>query len=262
MNIIVCVKQVPGTTKVAVDENTGVLLRSGVEAKLNPYDLYALETAVQIKQTYGATITVITMGPPQAAEAVREAFALGADNGIMLTDMAFAGADTLATAYALAGGIGTRCKYDLIVCGKQTTDGDTAQVGPSLAEFLDIPHMSNVISIDKAGSENIHVSADIGEYVGAYEIKLPCAITVDKGIYVPRLPSYKRMLESVKQEITVLGLEDLADTNPKMYGLSGSPTQVEKIYQPEAEAGQVIIDGSPNDIASRLCHELRELKYL
>ena len=262
MDIIVCIKQVPGTAKVAVDEKTGVLLRLGVEAKLNPYDLYALETAVQLKEAYGGTIRVITMGPPQATEAVREAFALGADSGVMLTDMAFAGADTLATAYALAGGINKSGGYDLIICGKQTTDGDTAQVGPSLAEFLDIPHMSNVVNISDLDSEKISVSADLGDYIEAFEIKLPCTITVDKGIYVPRLPSYKRMLASAGQEITMLGLRDLADANPMMYGLNGSPTQVEKIYQPEAEAERVTIDGNPGEIADKLHHELRVLKFL
>jgi electron transfer flavoprotein beta subunit len=143
INITTCIKQVPGTTKVDVDPETGVLIRDGIESKMNPYDLYALETALQIKATQDATITVISMGPPQATEIIKEAYMMGADDGLLLSDRKFAGADVLSTAYTLSQGIITKGMPDLIVCGKQTTDGDTAQVGPEMAEFLGIPHVAN-----------------------------------------------------------------------------------------------------------------------
>ena len=148
MNILVCIKQVPGSTNVEVDPVTGVLKRDGIQSKMNPYDLYALEAALSLSESYGGKVDVITMGPPQAKEIIIEAIAMGAEGGAILSDRKFAGADVLATAYTISQGIKKMGEYDLIICGKQTTDGDTAQVGAEVAEFLNLPNVSNVLSID------------------------------------------------------------------------------------------------------------------
>ena len=149
MEILVCIKQVPGTSKVEVDEKTGVLKRDGVDSKMNPYDLYALETALRLRKKVGGNVSVITMGPPQATEVVKEAYMMGVDRGALISDRKFAGADVLATAYTISQGIRKMGEFDLILCGKQTTDGDTAEVGPEIAEYLKIPHIANVIKIEK-----------------------------------------------------------------------------------------------------------------
>ena len=149
MDILVCIKQVPGTSNVEVDPVTGVLKRDGVESKLNPYDLYALEQAFALKELYGGMVRTVTMGPPQAKAAVMESVYMGADSGVVISDRKFAGADVLATSYTLAQGLQSRGRFDVILCGKQTTDGDTAQVGPEIAEHLGLPHVTNVTSILK-----------------------------------------------------------------------------------------------------------------
>lgn len=161
MNILVCIKQVPGSNKVEVDPVTGVLKRDGVESKMNPYDLYALETALRLVETYGGTVKVISMGPPQAGQIIREAFAMGAEEGILLSDRKFAGADVLATSYTLSQGVREAGEFDLILCGKQTTDGDTAQVGPEMAEYLKIPSVSNVKRIVSVDDDAITVEMTV-----------------------------------------------------------------------------------------------------
>lgn len=148
MNIFVCIKQVPGTNKVDIDPVTGTLKRGGVDSKMNPYDLYALETALRLRERCGGKVSVVSMGPPQAETVIREAYAMGADEGVLLSDRRFGGADVLATSYALSQGVRRLGEFDLLLCGKQTTDGDTAQVGPELAEWLGIPSVSNVRKID------------------------------------------------------------------------------------------------------------------
>jgi electron transfer flavoprotein beta subunit len=226
VNILICIKQVPGTSEVEVDEKTGVLKRDGIEAKLNPYDLYAIETAMRIKEEKGATVHVITMGPPQASEIIQEAFMMGADKGILLTDRKFAGSDVLATAYTLSQGIKKMGSIDLIICGKQTTDGDTAQVGPEIAEFLGIPHVANVIKIVELKADSIVVDMDMPYTVETVEVKFPCLITVEKGIFQPRLPSFKLKMATKDKKIPYYGLKDLEDQNEKNYGLQGSPTSI------------------------------------
>ncbi len=165
MNILVCIKQVPGTSEVEVDEKTGVLKRDGIDAKMNPYDLYAIETALKIREEKGGTIKVLSMGPPQAARVIREAYMMGVDEGALLTDRKFAGADVLATAYTLSQGIRKMGDFDLLLCGKMTTDGDTAQVGPEIAEFLNIPHVSNVRKILSLDKKAITLEMDMPETV-------------------------------------------------------------------------------------------------
>jgi len=262
MNIVVCIKQVPDTTKVDIDEKTGVLKRAGTESKLNPFDLYALETALRLKEKYGGIVGVITMGPPGAAEIIKEAYATGADHGTLLTDAAFAGSDTLATGYALSQGIRRLGTFDLIICGKQTTDGDTAQTGPGVAEFLDIPHVVNATEVIDIANGAITLKTDMQDYIYTLSAPLPCLISVEKSVCVPRLPSYKKMTGTADRRISVLTLRDMYDTDPDNYGLTGSPTAVRGVFSPETKAGTVRIDGSGEEIAGFLYEKLKALKFI
>ena len=179
VEILVCIKQVPETNQVEVDPKTGVLKRGGIASKMNPYDLYALETALRLRASYGGSVSVISMGPPQALGIIREAFAMGADRGMLLTDRRFGGADVLATSYTLSQGIAKAGTFDLILCGKQTTDGDTAQVGPEIAEYLNIPSLANVTAILTADDEAITVHADMGGDVEEARVLFPCLLSVE-----------------------------------------------------------------------------------
>ena len=252
MEIIVCIKQVPGTSEVEVDPETGVLKRSGIDSKMNPFDLYAIETALRIKQRHGAHIKVLSMGPPQAKEVIEEAIWMGADDGLLLSDRRFAGADVLATAYTLSQGVMTQGLPDLIICGKQTTDGDTAQVGPEMAEFLNIAHVANVNRIVEVASDGLAVDMDLPDSVLTVEVTFPCLITVEKGICEPRLPSFLRKMENKNKEVPVLGLADFEDTEETHYGLAGSPTQVRRIFPPDSNADQQIWQDAPDVLAHRL----------
>ena len=262
MKIVVCIKQVPGTTEVEVDEKTGVLKRDGIDSKLNPYDLYALETALRLKQDKGASVKAISMGPPQAGQVLREAYMMGVDVGVLLTDRKFAGADVLATAYALSQGIRQGGMPDLIICGKMTTDGDTAQVGPEIAEFLEIPHVANVLRILEVGDEAITVEMDMAATVEIAKVQYPCLITVEKGIYQPRLPSFRLKLQTRERPIPHITLLDLTDQDPKHYGLDGSPTQVKRIFPPPANTDHEMWTGCGADLAERLGDRLQQLKFL
>lgn len=280
MNILVCIKQVPGTSKVQVDEKTGVLIRSGIDTKMNPYDLYALETALQIKSSAQnanpsvdgvgpgelVTVQVISMGPPQATEVIREAFMMGADEGALLTDRKFAGADCLATSYAISQAIRKLGLPDLIICGKQTTDGDTAQVGPEIAEFLDLPHVTNVRKIrafrENAQGRSIVVEMDLPEQIAVMEMDMPCLITVEKGIFQPRLPSYRLKQASRERKIQTLTWKDMEDQDETRYGLKGSPTQVIRIFPPESTDNNEIWRGSDQELSERLAALFIEKKLL
>jgi len=262
MNILTCIKQVPGTTKVEVDPVTGVLKRDGISSKMNPYDLYALETALKIKEAAGGTIKVISMGPPQASEVIKEAYMMGADEGAILSDRNFAGADVLATAYTLSQGIKKMGGFDLIIAGKQTTDGDTAQVGPEIAEYLGIPHIANVIKIEELKDNSIVVEMDMPNTVEVAEIKFPCLITVEKDIFQPRLPSYKRKLETKDRDIKMYSLKDFDDKNTKNYGLNGSPTQVERIFPPPINDNKEIWNGTSEELSEKLSAKLKNLKFI
>lgn len=261
MNIIVCIKQVPGTTEVEIDEKTGVLKRSGVEAKMNPYDLYALETALQIKEKKGGNISVLSMGPPQAKAVIRESYMMGADDGYLLSDMKFAGADCLATAYTLAQGAKKIGDFDLIICGKQTTDGDTAQVGPELAEQLGIAHTANVRKILDVSDDEIKVEIDMQDFIQIANIKLPCLITVEKDIYQPRLPSYKKKLATKDRQIHLITSNDL-DADITRFGLDGSPTKVERVFPPETKKFKEVWKGSSKELSEKLTKKLAELKFI
>lgn len=262
MIIVVCIKQVPDTTEVEIDPVTGVLKRSGIDSKMNPYDLYAIETALRIKEQTGGTVKVITMGPPQAAEVIREAYQLGVDEGILLTDRRFAGADVLATSHTLSQGIQKSGCYDLILCGKQTTDGDTAQVGPEIAEYLGIPHITNVMKIMELKEKSIQVEIDMAHTVEIQKIMFPCLITVEKGIYEPRLPSYKKKIMTKDKKIATLTLDDFDDRDESGYGLNGSPTQVERIFPPDTNDSREIWTGTGSELGTKIAEKLIQLKFV
>jgi electron transfer flavoprotein beta subunit len=262
MNILVCIKQVPGTNKVEVDQETGVLKRDGVESKMNPYDLYAIETALWIKERTEGTVTAITMGPPQAEAVIREAYMMGVDEGCLITDRKFAGADVLATSYTLSMGIRAIGEFDLIICGKQTTDGDTGQVGPALAEYLGIPHVSWVKHIEHVDNKKLIVEQDMAESTAAVQLTFPCLITVDKDIMTPRLPSYRRKLATKNKPVAILTYKDLADQNENNYGLSGSATKVERIFPPESNTDRIIIEGTSAELTEKIYDILVKTKSI
>jgi electron transfer flavoprotein beta subunit len=262
MKILVCIKQVPETSKVEVDMETGVLKRDGIDSKMNPYDLYALETALRMKEQKGGIIKVISMGPPQAMEIIREAYMMGADEGTLVTDRKFAGADVLATAYTISQGITKMDDFDLILCGKQTTDGDTAQVGPEIAEYLGIPHIANVLSIVEIKEKSVIVEMDMPYTVEVVEVKFPCLLTVEKGIFQPRLPSYRKKISTKNREIQVITLKELNDKDEKNYGLNGSPTQVERIFPPEVNNDREIWTGEGDVLGLKIVSKLKQLKFI
>ncbi|MEM3793887.1 MAG: electron transfer flavoprotein subunit beta/FixA family protein [Candidatus Bathyarchaeia archaeon] len=259
--IIVCVKQVPETTEVEIDPETGTLRREGVPAVVNPFDLHAIEEAVRIKERHGGVVTAISMGPPQAESAVRDALALGCDEGILLTDRTFAGADTLATAYTLGRAIRKLGVFDLVICGMKTTDGDTAQVGPELAEELEIPHVAYVNGIRELTESHMEVEKLMEDGLEVIKVPLPCLITVTKGINEPRLPSLKAKLQARRSPITIWGSGDLGG-DPSRYGLTGSPTRVVRVFTPEPHGRGEIITGNPGMQAGRLLEKLMELRLI
>ena len=262
MNILVCIKQVPGSSNVEVDPVTGVLKRDGVKSKMNPYDLYGLELALTLKEKCGGKVDVITMGPPQAKEIIMEAICMGADGGTVLSDRKFAGADVLATAYTISQGIKKSGDYDLIICGKQTTDGDTAQVGAEVAEFLGLANMANVVSVDEACETHLMVTASLDEKVVRASIKTPCLISVDGDINSPRLPSYKVRQGIDDSMVKFISFDDLDDKNPDNYGLSGSATQVERIFPPEKNTEKSTFTGSAEEQTESLFRLICDRKLI
>jgi electron transfer flavoprotein beta subunit len=262
MDILVCIKQVPGTSKVEVDPVTGVLKRDGIDTKMNPYDLYALEAALSIKEDKGGEVKVISMGPPQAMDVIKEAYMMGADEGALISDRKFAGADVLATAYTISQGVRKMAPYDIILCGKQTTDGDTAQVGPEMAEYLGIPHIANVIDIIEVKDNSIVVTMDMPNTIETVEVKYPCLLTVEKDINQPRLPSYKKKVETKDREIKTISLKNFEDQNEKRYGLNGSPTQVERIFPPVHDIKREKFEGTGEEIGKQIADKLKELKFV
>lgn len=247
MNILVCVKQVPGSSNVEVDPVTGVLKRDGVQSKMNPYDLYGLELALELTEKYSGAVETITMGPPQAKSVITETICMGATKGTVLSDRRFAGADVLATAYTISQGIRKAGDFDIIICGKQTTDGDTAQVGAEVAEYLGLPNVSNVLSVDEIKDGKATVTASLDEKVVTMEITLPCLISVDGDINSPRLPSYKVKQTVTDDMIRFISLDDFEDRNADNYGLSGSATQVERIFPPEKNTEKHSLDGNTDE---------------
>ncbi len=262
MKILVCIKQVPGSSNVEVDPVTGVLKRSGVQSKMNPYDLYGIETALTLAEKHGGEVEVITMGPPQAKAVITEAVAMGAKSGTVLSDRKFAGADVLATAYTISQGIKKCGNFDLIICGKQTTDGDTAQVGAEVAEYLGIPNISNVISIDDVRDGKLFVTAMLDNKTVRQSVLLPCLISTDSDINTPRLPSYKVKRALTDEVVTFLSFADFEDQDEKHYGLAGSATQVERIFPPEKNTEKHSITGNSEEQAAELAALVAKLKLI
>ena len=263
MKIVTCIKQVPASSNVKIDPVTGVLIRDGKNTKMNPYDLYALETALRIKESVkDCNISTITMGPPSATEVLKESLWMGCDDAALLTDRKFAGADVVATSYTISQGIRALGEYDLIICGKQTTDGDTAQVGPEIAECLNIPHISYVDKIIEVKEKSIVVSTSMDKTVETWEVEFPCLITVDKGIYTPRLPSYKRGKNFKDYQYKFMTLNDMEDKAECRYGLKGSPTQVERMFPPSKNTDKEIWNGTSDELAMRIESKLEDLKLL
>ena len=262
MKILVCVKQVPGSSNVEVDPVTGVLKRSGIASKCNPYDLYAIETALSLAERFGGTVESLTMGPPQAKAVIQETVCMGAKGGTVLTDRKFAGADVLATAYTISQGIRRCGDFDLIICGKQTTDGDTAQVGAEVAEYLDLPNVSNVLRVDDCRDGQLLLTASLDDKILKLSAPLPCLISVDGDINTPRLPSYKIRKAMTEDVVTFLTFADFADQNPDHYGLSGSATQVERIFPPEKTSQKQTITGDPETQTQALYQLLLDRKML
>ena len=260
MKIAVLIKQVPDTAEVRINPETGTLMREGVPSIINPYDLHAIEAAVAIKEQNGATVTVLTMGPPQAEEALKEAIAMGADEAVLVTDRAFAGSDTWATSYALSQAL-RKLGADLVFCGKQAIDGDTAQVGPGVAEMLDIPHVAYVKAIEGVSDASIKVKRLMDEGYDVVEAKLPALLTVVRELNTPRLPSMKGKMRAKKAIIPRWTAADLGADEAKL-GLKGSPTQVKKIFAPEGRSDRQMLSGTAEEQAAKILEKLTEIKCL
>jgi electron transfer flavoprotein beta subunit len=260
LNVVVCVKQVPDTTEVRINPETNTIVREGVESILNPFDAYAIEEALRIRDAHGGKVTVISMGIPSVAELLRETLALGADEAVLLSDRAFAGADTLATAYALSMGIRKIGSYDIILCGKQATDGDTAQVGPSLAEKLGVPHTTYVRKIEELREGYIRCQRMTDDGYEVVEMPLPAVITVVKEINEPRMPSLKGMMRAKKAEIPVWTADGVG-ADKSLCGLKGSPTQVVKTFVPTHDVRSEMLAGEPAEQARALAGKLLAMRF-
>jgi electron transfer flavoprotein beta subunit len=232
MRIIVPIKQVPETSKVKMDPETGTMVRKGLASIVNPLDLYAIETALRVREREGGKVTVITMGPPNATFALREALAMGCDEAILLSHRQFAGADTWATSYVLAKAIQKLGEFDLILCGERATDGDTGQVGPGIASWMDLPLATYVSKIRDVSAEGLRIERMVEEGIEVLWSPLPAVLTVIKEVNPPRLPTLRQKLNSLTAEIPVWGPDDI-EAEPENLGLHGSPTRVVKIQEPQ-----------------------------
>ena len=258
MHIIVCIKQVPETTDIRIDPEDNTLIREGVASIINPYDMYAIEEALRIKEKTGGEVTVLTMGPAQAESALREAISLGCNQAILITDQAFAGSDTLATSYILAKAIKKIGNFDLIICGKQAMDGDTAQVGPEISVQLGIPQVTYVRKIEKIDQDSARVERMTEEGFEVIEAPLPCLFTVVKEINEPRLPSLKGKMQAKKAQILNWTSLDI-QANSERIGLAGSPTQVIKIFSPPPRQGGEVLQGTTEEMVDKLTNILKDV---
>jgi electron transfer flavoprotein beta subunit len=251
MNIVVCVKQVPDTADVRIDPKTNTLVREGVPSILNPFDEYAIEEALRIKEKVGGTVTVISMGPPQASEVLRTALAMGADSVALISDRAFAGSDTLATSYTLSKGVEKAGKVDLVLTGKQAIDGDTAQVGPGIAARLGLTQLTYVSKVESVENGTITVERLLDGGREVVRGKLPALLAVVKDINTPRQPSVLKMKKARTAEIPVWSAADLGADSAKT-GQNGSPTWVDRIFSPEQKSRGEMIDGNTETAAGKL----------
>jgi electron transfer flavoprotein alpha/beta subunit len=256
MNIIVCIKQVPDTTEVRIDPVTNTLVREGVPSIINPFDENAIEAGLQLAEQHGGKVTVLTMGPPQASQALKDALAMGADEAVLVSDRAFAGSDTLATSYTLAQAVRHIGEFDLIICGKQAFDGDTAQVGPGLAEHLGIPQVTYAIGLEVEGKK-AKIKRLLSDRFEVVETRLPCLITVVKQMNEPRHASLRNVMKARKKEIPVWSAADVKADEARC-GLNGSPTNVVRVFAPQRHSQGEQLTGEVPEIVSQLVCRLRE----
>ncbi|WP_028584285.1 electron transfer flavoprotein subunit beta/FixA family protein [Desulfogranum mediterraneum] len=256
MNIVVCIKQVPDAKDVRLDPETNTLAREGVESIMNPYDRHALEEAVQLKEEHGGCVTAVTMGPPQAENVLREALACGADKGLLVSDRAFAGADTWATSYTLAKAIESLGEIDLTLCGKQAIDGDTAQVGPGVACRLGVPFVTCVQKTRASSPDSITVERMMDDGYDLVRLPLPALLTVVKDINEPRVASLKGKMKAKKAVIPMVSAADI-QAAPENIGLGGSPTKVVRVFSPEARGDRQIFTGTVEEQVDQLVQQLK-----
>lgn len=259
MNIVVCLKQVPDTTAVKIDPKTGTLIRDGVPSIINPEDKNALEAALTLKDTVGAKVTIVSMGPPQAQNALREALCMGADEAILITDRAFAGADTLATSKTLAGAI-KKLDYDIVFAGRQAIDGDTAQVGPEIAEHLDIPQVTYVQGV-KVEEDGLLINRALEDGYELIKVNGPVLLTAIKELNEPRYMNVRYIFDTKDTEIKIWSADDL-EVNKAELGLKGSPTKVKKSMTKEAKGAGEIINEIPQEAAKYVLGKLKEKHYI
>ena len=261
LKIICLIKQVPDTTDIKINPETNTLIREGVPSIINPFDMYAIEEGLRIKEKLGGEVMAISMGPPQAEEALREALSLGVDEALLLSHPSFAGADTWATSYTLAQAIRKLSPYDLILCGRQASDGDTGQVGPGVAEQLNIPQVAFVRRIEEIGPEMAVAQRMTEEGYEVIQTPLPALLSVVKEINEPRLPSLRGKLRAKGAEISIWGVDELG-VKKEDVGLDGSPTRVLRIFTPPAREKGEIWEGDPDEAADRLFNKLRDSHLL
>jgi len=255
MNIVVCMKQVPDTTEVRIDPATGTLIREGIPSIINPDDKSGLEAALVLKDSVGAKVTVLSMGPPQADLALREALAMGADEAVLLSDRAFGGADTWATSTTIAAAL-RKLGFDLIICGRQAIDGDTAQVGPQIAEHLGLPQVSYVSELRLEG-DAVVVKRVFEDGYQRIKAKLPCLLTTLKDMNQPRYMSVSGIFDAYKKEIKVWGLADI-EVDQTNIGLKGSPTRVKKSFTKGAKSAGKVYEVDPKEGAKIIVEALKE----
>jgi electron transfer flavoprotein beta subunit len=262
MDIIVLVKQVPNTAEVKIDPKTGTLMREGVESIINPDDMHALEAALRLREAHGGKVTAVSMGPPQAMDALREALGMGVDGAVLLTDRAFAGADTLATSYTLGKCVRKLGHFDLVIAGHQAIDGDTAQIGPQVAEFLDVPQIIRASKLDVKGDElTAERTAEDGTEV--LRCRLPALVTVTKEANKARYPYIPKLMAAfdANAPVMVWGPRDIGADEARI-GLKGSPTQVQKTFTPKFEKKVEKLSGQPAEVAKALVERLRQRRLL
>ena len=265
MNICVCIKQVPQTSDVKIDPETNTLIREGVESQINPFDLYAIEEAVRVRERLkeegkDAKVIALSMGPPQAEAALREAISLGADEGVLIEDRAFKGADTWATSYALAMAL-KKLEPQIVFCGMQAIDGDTGQVGPGIAVHLDYRQAAYVAKIESLDEKKIGVRRLVERGYEVCSVTLPAVLTVVKEINEPRTPSLRGKIAAKNAQIPVWKAGDIGAEEDKI-GLLGSPTQVIKIFSPPRRGGGEVWEGEPDELADKLAGVLREMEVV
>lgn len=241
MKIAVCMKQVPATSEGDMDRETGMLKRAGLEAIVNIYDLAALEAALRLREQTGAEVHVFTMGPEKAKAVLREAYAMGADVGYLICAKEFAGSDVLATSYTLMQAIRSAGEFELILCGRQTTDGDTAQVSGALARWLEIPHFNWVEHIECKDDKRLKITYHMEHREVEAQIQMPCLLSVERESFIPRMPSLKLRISGKKKPVNSIALENFENKNVEDYGLSGSATKVKKIFPPDRTEKKEIV---------------------